>query len=263
MDSSASFQFLVDELRLERRVYAPDWRGYGLTSRASAVDAYWFADYLADLDALLAALTPEEPVDLVAHSMGGNIACLYAGVRPQRVRRLINLEGYGLPATTPEQAPERYRAWLDEIREPMVERVWPSLEHLVVRMRRNNPRLDPARARWLAQHWAQEVEPEGWQLVADPAHRRRNPYLYRLEEALACWRQITAPVLLVESSHPDAWHQFTREPAYRERLKAFKSLQLATLADSGHMLHHDQPAALARLIEAFLLEPLPATAASV
>ena len=269
MDGSASFQFLVDELQIERRIYAPDWRGYGLTERAPGIDAYWFPDYLADLEAMLDALAPGQPIDLAAHSMGGNIACLYAGVRPSRIRRLVNLEGYGLPGNRPDQAPERYAQWLDELSKPERERIWPSLEALVSRMCRNNPRLGAERATWLAQHWAQAVEvpageaadtdspsrdapTTGWQLRGDPAHRRRNPVLYRVEEVLACWRQITAPVLLVEAGEPDDWHQYTREPAYRERLAAFPSLQTATVAGSGHMLHHDQPEAVARLIESFL-----------
>ena len=262
MDASASFQFLVDALHIERRIYAPDWRGYGLTERAPGIDAYWFPDYLADLEAMLEALAPEQSVDLVAHSMGGNIACLYAGVRPARIRRLVNLEGYGLPGNPPDQAPQRYAQWLDELRRAERERVWPTLEMLVSRMRRNDPRLDPGRAAWLAQHWAQPVDDpdthqSGWQLLGDPAHRRSNPVLYRVEEALACWRQITAPVLLVEAGEPDAWHRYTREPAYRERLKAFRSLQTVTVEGSGHMLHHDQPERVARLIEAFLEQPLP------
>jgi len=69
MDVSASFQFVVDALRRSWRVLAPDWRGYGLTDRAQA-DCYWFPDYLADLDQLLDALLPDEPVALVGHSMG-------------------------------------------------------------------------------------------------------------------------------------------------------------------------------------------------
>ena len=107
MDVAASFQFVVDCLQQDWHVIAHDWRGFGLTERASA-DCYWFADYLGDLDALLAHYSPDEPVNLVGHSMGGNVATLYAGVRPERVAKLVNLEGFGLPATQPEQAPERY-----------------------------------------------------------------------------------------------------------------------------------------------------------
>jgi pimeloyl-ACP methyl ester carboxylesterase len=111
MDVAASYQFVVDALSdafaQGRQIIAPDWRGYGQTA-LPGTDNYWFPDYLADLDTLLDHYAPEQPVDLVGHSMGGNVVMLYAGVRPQRIRRLINLEGFGMPATRPSQAPGRY-----------------------------------------------------------------------------------------------------------------------------------------------------------
>jgi pimeloyl-ACP methyl ester carboxylesterase len=94
MDVSASFQFLVDALSADWRVIAPDWRGFGLTEWRG--DAYWFPDYLGDLDAILRFYSPEAAVTLIGHSMGGNVACLYAGVRPARVRRLVALDAFGL-----------------------------------------------------------------------------------------------------------------------------------------------------------------------
>ena len=96
MDVAASYQFVVDALRDDHYVIAPDWRGYGLTEVPHG-DNYWFPDYLADLDFLLDHFSPETPVNLVGHSMGGNIAMLYAGSRPQRIRKLVNLEGFGRP----------------------------------------------------------------------------------------------------------------------------------------------------------------------
>ena len=57
---------------------APDWRGFG-RSAAPGVDSYWFPDYVADLDALLDRISPDAPVDLVGHSMGGNVVMSYAG----------------------------------------------------------------------------------------------------------------------------------------------------------------------------------------
>ena len=112
MDVSASWQFMVDALSQDRWIVAPDWRGFGLTrSEGPPVDSYWFPDYLGDLDALLDQIAPDRPVDLVGHSMGGNVATIYAGVRPARVRRLVNLEGFGMPATRPSQAPGRYAQW--------------------------------------------------------------------------------------------------------------------------------------------------------
>jgi pimeloyl-ACP methyl ester carboxylesterase len=102
MDVGASFQFVVDALDAiegpRRCVIAPDWRGFGLTQTPGA-DCYWFPDYLADLDALLDAMAPHGPIDLVGHSMGGNVVMSYAGLRPARIRRLVNLEGFGMPQT--------------------------------------------------------------------------------------------------------------------------------------------------------------------
>ena len=115
MDVAASYQFVVDALSHDHYVIAPDWRGYGQTG-SGGVDNFWFPDYLADLDFLLDHYSPNQPVNLVGHSMGGNVVMLYGGVRPERICRLVNLEGFGMPATTPDQAPERYAKWMDELK---------------------------------------------------------------------------------------------------------------------------------------------------
>src|SRR5688572_16055982 len=68
MDVAASFQFLVDALRREWHVIAPDWRGFGETdvpTRYPGTQSYWFPDYLADLEALLDHYEPTGSVDLV------------------------------------------------------------------------------------------------------------------------------------------------------------------------------------------------------
>jgi len=251
MDVSASFQFLVDELAGDYRVLAPDWRGFGLTQWASG--GYWFPDYLADLDALLRAFTPEGQVDIVGHSMGGNVANLYAGVRPGRVRRLALLEGFGLPRTAPAAAPERYAKWLDELAEPPTLKPYASLEEVAVRLMRNNPRLPAERARFLAPHWSLPQPDGSFILAGDPAHKLVNPVLYRVEEAMACWQRIEAPVLWVwgDGEWMRKWFR-TGEEDLAQRRAAFCSLEEVTLPECGHMMHHDQPAALARVLEAFL-----------
>ena len=260
MDVGASFQFLVDALRTPRLVWAPDWRGFGLTGSPPGDDTYWYPDYLADLDALLDALHPDGPVDLLGHSMGGNVAMLYAGVRPARVRRLVNLEGFGLPGTVPAQAPTRYAAWLDTLKEPQRLRDYASVEEVAERLRRNNPRLNPERAAWLAPHWARPGPDGRWVVNGDPAHKRPNPVLYRADEVLACWRRIEAPLLWVEGGSTDfarLWGgRFSREEV-ESRMGALPPFERATIADAGHMLHHDQPERLAAIVERFLDAPLP------
>lgn len=113
-DTSETWQFVIDQLSPARSWLAIDMRGFGRTQRPD--DGYWFPDYLADLDALLDHLSPDAPLDLVGHSMGGNIVMLYAGARPQRVRKVVSLEAFGLPRTNADQAPARYAEWLDEVK---------------------------------------------------------------------------------------------------------------------------------------------------
>ena len=251
MDVSASFQFLVDALRRDWDVYAPDWRGYGLTGWGRA-DCYWLPDYVADLDFLLQQIEAE-PVNLVGHSLGGNVAALYAGVRAGRVAKLVNLEGFGMQATRPEQAPKRYARWLDELREPSQLRPYESFAALADRLQKNNARLSREKAEFLARHWGKEEEGGSVLLRSDPAHKIVNPVLYRYEEVRACWQQVTAPVLWVDADGSDTLKRLGLDAAqHAERRAAFRNLTYVTIQDAGHMLHHDQPEAVARVIEDFL-----------
>ncbi len=253
MDVSASFQFLVDELRGEWRVIAPDWRGYGL-SQWSGADGYWFPDYLGDLDALLRQLSPDEPAILVGHSMGGNVACLYAGARPERVAKLVNLEGFGLRGSDASRAPRRYAEWLDALAKPQGFRDYASFDELASRLQQGNPRLARERALFLARHWGAATPDGRVALRSDPAHKRVNPVLYRIEEAEACWRQVAAPMLWVEGAESQSlkWLRLD-SAAYEARKRCFATLVDRTIPDAGHMLHHDQPQRLASTIEEFLL----------
>ncbi len=152
-DTGETYQFLVDCFAADRTCVAIDMRGFGRTQRP--VDGYWFPDYLADLDALLDQLAPEAPIDLVGHSMGGNIAMLYSGVRPQRIRRLVSLEGFGMARTTPDQAPARYAQWLDEVKQGVEFTVYESYEQLVRVLARRNPRTPRDRVEFIARSWGQ------------------------------------------------------------------------------------------------------------
>jgi pimeloyl-ACP methyl ester carboxylesterase len=252
MDVSASFQFLAEALRGEWDVYAPDWRGYGLTQWGRA-DSYWFPDYIADLEFLLKEFSGEEPVNLVGHSLGGNVACMYAGIRPQRVARLVNLEGFGLKPTRAEEAPARYARWLDELQERPRLRSYRDFEDLAQRLRRANPRLTAEKAAFLARHWGHDAGAQGVLLRGDPAHKIVNPVLWRYEEVRACWRQVAAPVLWVDAADSDTLKRMglTQED-HAARRAEFRDLRYETVRDAGHMLHHDQPEAVARLIEDFL-----------
>jgi pimeloyl-ACP methyl ester carboxylesterase len=255
MDVSASFQFLVDCLRHDWHVIAPDWRGFGLTDSPNT-DTYWFPDYMGDLDAVLQHYSPNEAVNLLGHSLGANVAAIYAGVRPARVKKLINLEGFGLPVTRPEQAPGRYAKWLDELREPPGLRTYATQAEVAARLQKTNPRLTDERAAFLSAHWAAQTTEGAWKLLADPAHKMTGPLLYRVEEVMACWKSIAAPVLWVEADDTEVWRwmgpKHTARIEIDRRIQFIPDVTTAMINDAGHMLHHDQPQALAKIIEQFL-----------
>jgi len=254
MDVSASFQFLVDAMAPDWDVYAPDWRGYGLTSWSGA-DSYWFPDYIADLDQLLDRIQPESPVNLVGHSLGGNVGALYAGIRPERIARFVNLEGFGMPATRADQAPKRYARWMEELRVESRLRPYDSYGALADRLQRNNARLTRERAEFLALHWGKDAPGGGVVLRSDPAHKLVNANLYRLDEAMACWQRATAPVLWVDAEHSETRTRMSLSgKELAERRAAFTKVRQVTVRDAGHMLHHDQPGRVAQLIEEFLGE---------
>jgi len=208
---------------------------------------------------LLIQMCPDQSIDLVGHSMGGNVVMMYSGARPDRIRRLINLEGFGMSATRPSQAPGRLGQWLDELQAfekgELDLKPYPDAAAVAQRLMKTNQRLSQDKADWLAQHWAQADAQGQWRILGDAAHKVVNPYLYRVDEVLEIYKRIKAPTLVVEASDDSLsqwWKgKFTLEE-FHERLKSVTDLKIATLEDAGHMLHHDQAEALAQLLEDFL-----------
>jgi pimeloyl-ACP methyl ester carboxylesterase len=258
MDVAASYQFVVDAFAHDYYVIAPDWRGYGLTD-VPATDNYWFPDYLADLDFLLDHFSPDAPVNLVGHSMGGNVAMFYAGARPERIRRLVNLEGFGMGATRPSQAPKRYAKWMDELkafhRGEMALKPYDAVDGVARRLMKTNKRLGQDKADWLATHWSKQDAGGQWRILGDAAHKIVNAQLFRVDEVLELYKAITAPTLAIEASDDSLsqwWQGKYTLAEYHERLHSVPDCRTAVIQDAGHMLHHDQPEQLAALIDAFL-----------
>jgi pimeloyl-ACP methyl ester carboxylesterase len=250
-DSGASFQFLADALGDDWHVVAPDWRGFGRSSWNAG--GYWFPDYLADLDALLSIYSPDEPARVLGHSMGGNVAGLFAGIRPDRVRAFVNVEGFGLGDSDPADAPLRYRDWLERDARSESFSSYADFDALAERILSRSPHMGPARARYVAECWA-EVRDGRVILRADPRHRLPNPVLYRRAEAEACWRRVTAPVLLVageDSTFRRAGHR--HDGAFDFDLP-FPHRSLADIPAAGHMLHFEAPGALAAEARDFLVK---------
>ena len=249
-DAGSTFQFVIDELKQDWFVIAPDWRGFG-ESRANA-DSYWFPDYLADLDAILQIYSPDAAVRLVGHSMGANVATLYAGVMPERVSALVNVEGFGLPDSDPEDAPGRYREWIEAGRSRSTVTSYESFEELLPKIIRRSPGLGNERALFVADKWAEAHADGVVRIKADPAHKLPNAVLYRRREAVACWKNVKAPVLVVVGADTDFTGKLKSWIDPDAVSDVFDKSESVSIAGAGHMVHFDQPAQFAETIEGFL-----------
>jgi pimeloyl-ACP methyl ester carboxylesterase len=260
MDVGASFQFLVDALARDWYAIAPDLRGFG--DSAWQPNGYWYYDYLADLESLLDRFVPEGPVRLVGHSLGGNVVMHYAGVRPARVDRVVSLEGFGIPAEVADAAPRKIAKWLDAITKPPRFKPYDDIAAVGDRLQQKNSRLPRDKAEFLARRWARTLPDGRAELNSDPRHKMPFPHVYRLEESIAIWRSVEAPVLWVAATDSEIPLWIERNAGgdvgsdglagVRRRLAHVRNGRLVTISDAGHMLHHDQPAAVAGAIEPFL-----------
>jgi pimeloyl-ACP methyl ester carboxylesterase len=249
-DTGDTFQFMVDAFGGDWPLVALDWRGFGRSEWAR--DGYWFPDYLADLDALLERLSPRVPARIVGHSMGGNIAGLYAGLRPDRVRCVVNLEGFGMPRTTPDQAPAQLRKWLDQVKTAPTLKDYESFEQLASIILSRYPRFTEAQSMFVAQAWGR-LEADGRvHLLGDARHRWVNPVLYRREEAEACWRGNRAPMLMLLGEQSEYLPRLGADGTDSGFRAVIAGIEIIRIADTGHMLHIERPDLVAPLVESFL-----------
>lgn len=252
LDTGDTFQFLADAFEADLSLIAPDWRGFGRS--AWPQDGYWFPDYIADLDALLEVYSPDRPARLVGHSMGGNIASLYAGIRPERVRSLVNLEGFGLPRTSPEHTASHVRRWLEHVRETPSLPTYDSFGQLAERIRCRYPRVPPGRALRIARSWGRRQADGRIHLRVDPRHKRINAVPYRRDEAEACWSKIKAPMLMIFSELSEFAQQLGPDGTDEHFRALIPGLMTRHLPGTGHMMHLECPEVLAPLIERFFRE---------
>ncbi|HET8883444.1 MAG TPA: alpha/beta hydrolase [Solimonas sp.] len=250
LDASATFEDLAQGLLDICQIVAPDWRGLGYTEWPA--DGYWFADYVADLDALVRHYAGNDAaIWLAGHSMGAQVASLYAGLCPERVSKLVLLDGLFSPDTRPEQAVARYRRWLAQLRMPMRAKTYASFAALAERIRVQHPQLSEQRAMFVARGWGAEDGRGRIRLLADPRHRLNMPGLYRVEESMAIWRQISAPTLFVDAERSFGATIISADER-QARLACFRDHRYMRIAGAGHMLHFDAPQATAAAIADFL-----------
>ncbi len=222
-----------------RYVVAPDLRGHGDSEWAPA-SGYPMENWVLDLAAVVDAAAIDR-CDLVGHSLGGNIAIRYAALFPDRIARLVAIEGLGpspkmVAETTAKGVVARLTEWIAKSaaiagRAP---RRYASLDDAVARMREANPRLTAAMARHLTEHGLRARDDGGWQWKYDPMVRAWNPVDLGEADRRVLWRAISAPTLLAYGT--DSW---ASNPAEDGRAAQFPTARVATFGGAGHWLHHD------------------------
>ena len=231
------------------QVLAPDWRGFGETQWPQ--DGYWFADYVADLDALVERYSPGQPILLAGHSMGATAVCHFAGLRPERVARLAVLDGLALPDGDPRNILAAYRRWLDAVRSPAHTPSYNSFDELAGRIQKRHPHLHAERCRFIARCWGRQEADGLVRLQADPKHLLNMPRTYLQAESDALWAAITARTLFVDGGASVFRKTLPAEEVARRRA-LFRDHREVLIDDAGHMLHFEAPEALAaRLAEFF------------
>lgn len=229
--------------RVGSRVLAPDHRGHGRSEHVGPGGFYHFFDYVADLDALVEEVGG--PVRLVGHSMGGTIASYYAGSRPEMVSSLVLIEGLGPPDRSGDPIAVARKHLRDRRRLKQHSPIR-NVAEAVQRLQRVNPALDEATGTQLAANLL-ETSPTGelhWSW--DTLHRARNATPFSTETFKGFLREITAPTLVVRGGKSTFIVQ-----DYGDRIQSLPNAIEAVIPDAGHLVHHDQPEALAALIVSF------------
>jgi pimeloyl-ACP methyl ester carboxylesterase len=251
-DHCRAWDSVAADLRRSFHVIAPDLRGHGDSAWAIG-STYSMIDYVLDVAALLKSLDLS-PITIIGHSLGASVSLQYAGVYPDRVTRLVAIEGLGPPPglSKPPSAAARMLQWVREMqslarRHP---RSYASLEEAVARMQEANPRLTREQARHLTVNGVLRHEDGTYAWKFDNFVRAVSPYLFNVDEAREIWGQITCPVLLVRGR--ESW---APDPETDGRAAAFRQARIMNVDGAGHWVHHDQLTVFLRGVRDFLGVP--------
>lgn len=248
-DASATFQFLIDALRERWYIIAPDWRGHGGSEWTPG--NYELQAYLADFDALIDYFFPTKPITIVGHSLGGHVGTTYAGVKPDRVRRIVALDGFNLADSDAFQTPRRVQDWLNNLNRSLRSQGYPSTAAMADRLQAVNPRLVREKAEFLAHHVSRPHPNGGLIWAFDPSFSPPNGVSYVFEQWAECLRNIQAPVLTFSTGlHATRGISLTEVD---RRARLIPQVSSIHLRDVGHNLQHEASELVARKMEPFLI----------
>lgn len=244
-DHSRSWDLIARALQPHFHVMAPDLRGHGDSEWAKG-SSYTLSDHIYDLTPLASA--GRETV-LVGHSFGGMISLAFAGTFPERVSRLVALDGAFLPSPSSPPIDVQMAKWiaeLDSISRSKV-RCFRDVTEAAERMSAHNKRLTAEQASHLARHAVRPNADGTFSWKYDPYQRAQAPYRLSRDDYTTLWSRIACPVLLLSASE-----SFIPDSAKAGRLRHFKQVEHQIVAGAGHWLHHDEPEEVLAALRSFL-----------
>jgi pimeloyl-ACP methyl ester carboxylesterase len=252
-DHCRSWDRIAGELQEDGwRIIAPDLCGHG-DSDWSAEGLYTMTSFIYDLAELIQQLDLQQ-VRLVAHSLGGNIGLHYAGVFPERVAKIVSIEGLGYsPAVLADRQKakmaQQMRDWIEARRglDGRPARRYATVDEARERMQSENKHLSPDLADHLTRHGLRRNEDGSFGWKFDPYLRSFEPTEFGLARPQDLWSRIPSPVLLIYGA--DSW---ASNPLLDGRAAHFQEARVVVIEEANHWVHHDQPARVMTELKAFL-----------
>ena len=253
LDHARSWDWVAKALRDDFHVYAVDLRGHGNSAWAPGA-LYSVVEHMLDLSALADVILREHPgpLHIIGHSLGAVTTLLYAGVYPERVKKLVAIEGVGLPIQESKYpASQRIRRWIDKVRatESRTPHSYPNLGEAVKRMKEANPFLTDTVAAHLTMHGTNWNADGSLIWKFDNYARLFPPYWVEAEDADEVLRRITCPTLLFWGRQ-----SFAKDPDEDPLAAVIAHHRVVKVDQAGHWLHHDQLAIFLRETKLFLAE---------
>lgn len=254
-DHARSWDRIAQSFAGRYRVLAPDLRGHGDSEWAKG-GFYPTEGYVFDLAQLVETLGLQR-FDLIGHSLGGNVGLRFAALFPQKVRRIVAIEGLShspkmVAEASAKPVETRLHEWIARQREIAAKppRRYASLAQATARLAAQHPRLDPELAAHLTRHGVRENGDGTLSFKFDPALRAFPPAELPAQDAWRLWSLVACPALLVYGAQ--SW---ASNPAQDGRARNFRDARVATLEDAGHWAHHDARDAFLTQTQRFLMEP--------
>ena len=239
-DQKRSWDWVARKLAEKHSVTVFDLRGHGQSEWVNDGD-YGVMDHVFDLATLMREHIGQKAI-LIGHSLGGNIVLRYTGLFPDRVSKLVAIEGLGpspkmLRERQAEPFDDRLRAWIDQRNQlsSRAPRIMANVETAKTRMREAFGQLSEDQIDHLTRTGVRHNGDGTVSWAYDPAGMGRSPSDIPHTDFQALWERISCPTWLVYGAN--SW---ASNPQVDGRANHFRNAQVSIIEDAGHWLHHDQ-----------------------